>query len=145
MVKKIFPLSILAFSSQALGSAFSFQTGSTSIGSGGPNSMGIPPRPTDIGLTYITKGLFEYNLNLMGITVAQRHYYKWGGMLSLGGGLIIGANGAGIGPTSLFGYEFFRSKGGYALSIEYAQSIGFSFSGGIISPYIVRLGWTKWF
>lgn len=130
---------------EGFGSAFSFQTGATSIGSGGPNSLGVPPRSTDIGLTYITKSLLELNLNLMGITVGRRYYSKWGGILGLGGGMVLDANGLGPGITALFGYEFFRTKGGYALSLEYAPSLGLSFQGIIISPYIMRIGWSKWF
>ena len=137
--------SLLTINPKASASAFAFQTGATSVGNGGPNSLGIPPRATDLGITYITKSMFEYNLNLMGLSVGRRQYYKWGGILGIGAGLIISSNGAGIGPTSIFGYEFFRSKAGYAMSFEYAQSLGFSFSGNIISPYIVRFGWTKWF
>ena len=148
MVKYLFLalcINIFIQSQQAHAGAFAFQTGATSIGSGGPNSMGIPPRATDVGVTYIHKSMYEVNLNLMGLTIAKRHYSKWGGILGLGAGLIISGNGAGPGLTSLFGYEFFRTKGGYALSMEYAQSTAISFTGHIISPYIVRLGFTKWF
>ncbi len=131
--------------SSVFANALGVQAGSTSTGSGGPNSLGIPPRSTDLGFTYLTQQLMSFNINISGLTLGKRYYGSWGSLLELGGGLIIDANGLGAGPYAIFGMELFRTDAGYALNLEYSQSLGLTRRGTLISPYILRLGFYKWF
>lgn len=144
MVKKVMMLTAALSAPSAYSSAFFMQAGSTSVGSGGPNSLGIPPRITDLGFTYMTDDHMEYNLNISGITALKRHYLENRMFLGLGGGLVFSTNGTGPGISSLFGWELFKTSNGFSGSIEYSQSVGLSFGGNIISPYIVRLGGGIW-
>jgi hypothetical protein len=57
--------------------------------------------------------------------------------LGVGGGLIINANGVGVGPYTAFGTEL--GSGKVKFNAEYKQALGIS-SAGLLSPYAIRMG-----
>ena len=87
-------------------------------------------------LAWITDSNWETSLSIVpGLLVGKRHtmghYY-----VGLGGGVIMNANGSGLGPYSSFGWQ---SDGPFILSFEFKQALGFT-SSGMISPYALRTG-----
>ena len=110
--------------------------GPAAVGNGGSNPLGIPPGPADLELAWVSAGNWETSLSIVpGLLIGKRHtmgnYY-----VGLGGGVVIDANGAGLGPYSSFGWQ---SDGPFILSFEFKQAIGFT-SVGMISPYALRTG-----
>ena len=139
-MKKV-ALSILLFSaSSAYSSGISLKAGPPALGRGGPNPISLSP--VDFAISYITDGHFESSISATGILFGQRMQAKWGGYVSLGGGIIIGGLGVGLGPYSAFGMDWGTESWG--TNMEYVQAIGVT-GRGLTSPYAVRLGATKWF
>ncbi len=132
----------LAPTQQARASAIIVKMGPASLGTGGSNPLGIPPSATDLALTYVTDGEFEFNLGLPGLLFGQRYTRNWGGYIAVGGGVAISANGAGPAAYSAFGLDTGGST--YKFNIEYQQTIGVT-SKSLISPYAVRIGAGIWF
>jgi hypothetical protein len=117
--------------------------GPLSSGVGGTNPVGLPPSLQDLGISYLTKSEVEFNGSLTGMSVAKRHISKWGGYVSLGGGLAISSFGSGFGPYAGFGFEgacLFKT----CFTAEYQQMLGVA-AGTLISPYSVRIGAAVWF
>ena len=116
--------------------------GPAALGNGGSNPLGLPPSVQDLELSLITNKNWEFNVGLPGLLVGLRSVSKWGGYVSLGGGAVIDANGAGPGMYTAFGYDF-----GWRVlkfNFEYKQAIGITQS-ALISPYAVRFGVGLWF
>ena len=123
--------------STAVAGTFTFRFGPPSLGQGGANPLGIPPGSTDIEASYLTDGLWETSLSISpGLLIGKRHKIN-NFYVGLGGGLIIDANGSGLGPYSSFGWESSGSSVRYG--IEYKQALGIT-GGGMISPYALRAG-----
>jgi hypothetical protein len=134
-------LSLLALSIALPGSvthagALILKLGPAAVGNGGSNPLGIPPGPADMELAWISESNWETSVSVIpGLIVGKRHemgnYY-----VGIGGGIIIGANGVGLGPYSSFGWQ---SDGPFLVSFEFKQALGFTKS-GMISPYALRTG-----
>jgi hypothetical protein len=115
--------------------------GPPGVQNGQPNPAGLSP--ADIGITYVTRCGFEYNVELVpGLTAGIR--YRLGNFLygSFGPGILISANGYGPGIYTGFGMTLVRSWP-VTFELEYKQGlgIGLSESGArIITPYALRIG-----
>lgn len=131
------------YSPNSSAATLALSIGPPAIGIGGSNAVGIPPQISDLGISFITEEQFEFHLGISGVFVGRRQVTDWGGYFSLGGGPVLSANGFGIGPYSLFGYQFLRSEAGYSTFIEYLQAVGIG-SRNLVSPYVVRIGIGKW-
>jgi hypothetical protein len=87
-------------------------------------------------ISYLSSSNWETSISIVpGILYGKRQDFN-NFYLTLGGGLIIDANGVGIGPYSAFGWE---SEGTFRYGIEYKQALGITGS-GLISPYAIRFG-----
>ena len=129
-------ISLLISASNCFAGVLTARFGPAAVGNGGSNPLGIPPGPSDMELAWISDSNWETSLSIVpGLLIGKRHhmghYY-----VSLGGGIIVSANGAGVGPYSAFGWE---SDGTWRYSFEFKQSLGFT-SHGMISPYALRAG-----
>ncbi len=131
-------LSLTSISSFAAGGrSLTLRMGPPGVGTGGTNPVGIPPGPTDIELGYVTSSKWEFSAAAVpGLLLGKRFDFK-GAYMGAGGGLIISANGVGIGPYTSFGFEL--GSGTLRFNMEYKQAIGITQS-GLVSPYAVRAG-----
>jgi len=112
--------------------------GPPGAGNGGPNPMSIPPGVPDIEVTWLTSRNFEVNVALVpGLLFGQRWKGPEGIYVSGGGGLVINANGVGLGGYTGFGYE--AGTGRIRFNAEFKQALGIA-GGGLISPYALRIG-----
>jgi hypothetical protein len=116
-----------------------FRVGPPSVGNGGSNPMSIPPiNPVEWEFSYLSPSDFESNISLTpGLLFGQRGSLTSGMYVSLGGGLIIDANGAGIGPYASIGWE---SSGTVKFNAEFKQAAGLASRVGLICPYALRIG-----
>lgn len=135
-------MSALMPTSEASASSFSFKTGPFAAGNGGTNPAAVPPvNPADWELTYVTEGDFETSFSVIpGLLVGKRfredNYY-----VSLGGGGLIGVNGAGAGVYTAFGYVTGEKRQGWHFNFEYKQTAGYSPSTKrFMSPSALRVG-----
>jgi hypothetical protein len=110
--------------------------GPPSVGTGGSNPLGIPPGAADIELSHISSSNWETSISVVpGLLLGKRQDFgNW--YVTMGGGLVINANGVGLGPYSAFGWE---SDGSFRYGIEYKQALGLT-RDGLISPYAIRAG-----
>jgi hypothetical protein len=110
--------------------------GPPSVGTGGSNPLGIPPGASDIELSHISSSNWETSISVVpGLLLGKRQDFgNW--YVTMGGGLVINANGVGLGPYSAFGWE---SDGSFRYGIEYKQALGLT-GDGLISPYAIRAG-----
>jgi len=127
-----------AFSTPSTASAgtLMLRFGPASAGTGGSNPLSIPPSAPDTEAAWITDSKWETSLSIVpGLLIGKRHqmdhFY-----VGLGGGIIIDANGVGLGPYSSFGWEIGST---FKFAIEYKQALGLT-SVGIIHPYALRMG-----
>lgn len=132
----LFASSVFSHSLPAEAGLLTFRFGPPSLGTGGSNPLGIPPGPQDIEVAWLSNSNWETSFSIVpGILIGKRqdigNFYVSGG-----GGIIINANGSGLGPYTAFGWE---SAGTYRFSFEYKQALGFT-SAGMISPYALRAG-----
>lgn len=131
------------FAGSAAASGIAVRMGPPSVGSGGPNPVALPPGPADLAFTYLTDKGTEFNLSIISLSVAWRTQMKAGFYMSLGGGLAIGTNGAGLGPYASFGYEG-NCAWYVCFTSEYQQALGFG-SGSPVMPSALRIGVIRWF
>lgn len=117
--------------------------GPQAVGNGGPNSLNLPPSIIDVSLAYISDSDIEYHLSVTGLGAGIRETFKWGGYVGLGGALAVSINGAGLGIYSLWGYEFYRTSGGWGGHLEYYANSTLG-TDGLITPYTIRIGASKW-
>ncbi len=111
--------------------------GPPAVGTGGTNPVGIPPGILDAEIGYVTKSKWETNLSAApGLFLGKRIDFS-GPYVSLGGGLVMSANGVGPGPYAAFGYDV--GSGALRMNIEYKQAMGIT-EDGPINPYAVRIG-----
>lgn len=122
-------------------SAVTVNFGPPGLGMGGPNPISLPPRITEIGFTYLSSSSIETRLAITGLHVGRRWMFKSGTYVTLGGGLVVSANGSGFGLSSAFGIDF--RCGVVCYNAEYATALGIT-SSHIISPYAIRLGVSLW-
>lgn len=116
--------------------------GPPAVGRGGPNPINLPPSFLDTELGYVTTGGFQSSLSVTGLLFGQRATAKWGGYVTLGGGFVLSAQGAGPGVFSEFGVDF--RCGWFCWSAAYTQAVGFA-GGSVTNPYAVRFGVSTWF
>ena len=127
---------LLCPSQQAMAGLWMIRFGPPSLGTGGANPLGLPPSAVDIELSHTSASNWETSFSIVpGLLLGKRqdfgNYY-----VSMGGGLVINANGVGLGPYTAFGWE---SEGSFRYGIEYKQALGIANS-GLISPYAIRAG-----
>jgi hypothetical protein len=111
--------------------------GPPSLGNGGPNPLGIPPKPIDMELTYVHQD-FEMSVGVPALSLGWKILQsEWGGSIAAGPALVLSAHAGGIGAYSSFAYT--SSKEGLAFIAEYKNYLGIS-SEGLIMPYSLRIG-----
>lgn len=127
---------LLVRPSTAYAGLWMIRLGPPSAGTGGSNPLGIPPGAADIELSHISSSNWETSISVVpGLLLGKRQDFgNW--YVTMGGGLVINANGVGLGPYSAFGWE---SDGSFRYGIEYKQALGLT-SDGLISPYAIRAG-----
>jgi hypothetical protein len=132
----VFALSILLQSTEATAGLWMIRFGPPSLGTGGSNPLGLPPSAVDTELSHTSSSNWETSFSISpGLLLGKRQDFgNW--YVSMGGGLIINANGVGLGPYTAFGWE---SDGSFRYGLEYKQALGLS-SLGLISPYAIRAG-----
>jgi hypothetical protein len=117
--------------------------GPAGVQQGHTNPLGIPPQPTDVEVTYLHPSGVEFNVGLIpGITAGLR--YRGGSYLygSVGGGLILSAQGIGPGLYSAVGISFMRNWP-VTIEAEFKQAAALAMGMGethITMPYAFRLG-----
>lgn len=116
--------------------------GPASLGNGGPNPVGVPPSGADLDASYITDGMWEFQVGLPVMGVGKRFQKNKGPYFGCGGAVVIDANAVGPGVYSAFGYDFGWES--LRFSAEYKQALGLS-QVGLLSPYALRLGVGIWF
>ena len=131
-------LSSCVYSNPVMASSITLRLGPPGVGNGGPNPLGIPPSIVDMELTYLTKSGFETSLAAIpGLLFGFRTNAGPGLYASLGGGVLISANGVGPGMYAGFGSDFWC--GWVCFNAEYKQAIGIT-TKHIIAPYALRVG-----
>lgn len=135
----IFTIFAFAASAYAFAGELTVHIGPPSLGNGGSNPVSIPPvNPIEYEFIWLTDNDFESNIAVSpGLLFGNRS--ELGNLyFSLGGGLVINANGSGPGVYSSFGYS---GDGTLAFNAEFKQALGFDFSSEtILAPYAIRLG-----
>jgi hypothetical protein len=131
----LFITTLLSLSSSSLAGTLMLRFGPASAGTGGSNPLSLPPSAADTEAAWITDSKWETSLSIVpGLLIGKRHqmdrFY-----VGLGGGVIIDANGVGIGPYSSFGWEIGST---FKFGFEYKQALGLT-SVGIIHPYALRM------
>ncbi len=131
-------LVVLILSSAEPASAFSLSLllGPGSAGNGGSNPVGIPPGTTDIDITMAWDSGFQIDLSLVPGLLFGKRWTSGNWYVSLGGGILIDANGVGIGPYSTLGY-----MADWGFTAEYTQTLGIS-QLGFVAPGSGRIGYT---
>ena len=125
-------------SSAAFAGSLTLRLGPPGAGNGGPNPLSIPPSLADVDITWVTAKKLEFSLSVIpGLLIGQRWTTSDGLYVSGGGGLIIGANGSGLGVYTAFGWEW--KAGDVLLNAELKQALGIG-GVGFISPYALRVG-----
>ena len=126
-------------SSRAFAKGLTLNVGPLSGGQGGSNPLSIPPLNfAEYQLIYTTSQNSEFVLGIIpGIFYGIRTSEKGPFYASVGGGVVIGANGVGVGLMSSAGANFFCAK--VCLNVEYRQAIAPS-RGSLLSPYALRIG-----
>ena len=135
-------LCLILGESPLYGFSLGLRTGPAGRGDGGTNPIGMPPSGAQYDLFYLTESGFEGSFSVVpGILLGRRwlfnNYY-----VGMGGGLVIGASGAGAGLYSSFGYLSGKGKG-WHFTAEYKQTVGYSSAKnelGLIFPYACRVG-----
>ncbi|MEI6833088.1 MAG: hypothetical protein WCL28_03770 [bacterium] len=121
---------------QAFAGLWMLRFGPPSLGTGGANPLGLPPSAVDIELSHTSESNWETSFSIVpGLLLGKRQDFG-NCYVSMGGGLVISANGVGIGPYTAFGWE---SDGSFRYGIEYKQALGVTGT-GLISPYAIRAG-----
>lgn len=121
----------------------SLKLGPPGAQNGHSNPLGIPPGPQDIEVTYVHRCGIEGSVGIVpGLTGGMR--YRAGNFLygSLGGGLLITANGLGPGIYSAIGATLSRHWP-VAFEVEFKQGVGISAGENkthLIFPYALRIG-----
>ena len=128
-----------ATSGYAAGYALRF--GPPAVGRGGPNPVGLPPSVVDAQLSFVNRRGFEADLSVTGLFAGYRAQKKWGGYVTVGGGLVIDANGAGPGLMTAFGMDL--GCGFMCFSMEYERAFGVGGARTLL-PYAVRVGAILW-
>jgi len=138
-MKKFFIFFLLISGSTCFAGQLTLRLGPPSLGNGGTNPVGIPPGIQDVDVTYLTQNNFEMNFSVVpGLLFGKRSTHESGLYMSLGGGLVISANGVGLGPYAGFGWEVGKT---FKFNAEFKQSAGVT-SAGLVTPYALRLGIT---
>ncbi len=131
-----------SFSKPAFGSELTVLLGPPSLGQGGSNPLGIPPTNIiDWQASYRNDEGGEWMLSVVPGLYYGRRFSLDSITLGLGGGVLIGANGVGLGLYQSLGYAspaFWKS---YRFEAEYRQVVGFSGLGPEF-PYTLRIGFS---
>jgi|GEM_PF-2476050 len=126
--------------SEAQAARFGLFVGPAGFGSGDANPITFAS-PAEYEFQFASDGGLEIRAALIGLTLGYRMRADWGGYASVGGGVLIDANGFGAGPAAALGYDFFCMV--LCGSAEYVQMLGVG-SRGLMSPYALRLGVSLW-
>lgn len=120
---------------------YALRFGPPAVGRGGPNPVGIPPSVVDAELSFVNRRGFQADVSVTGLFAGYRAQKPWGGYVTVGGGVVIDANGAGPGLMTAFGMDL--GCGHVCFSMEYERAFGV---GGrhTLLPYAVRLGVILW-
>ena len=110
--------------------------GPPALGIGDPNPVTFVS-PVEYELHFVADNGLEFRAAIIGLSGGYRLSSEWGGYVSLGAGLVLDANGLGIGPSAAVGYDFFCVT--VCATAEYFQATGISLS-GMVAPYALRLG-----
>lgn len=127
-------------SEAAAAATLSALLGPPSLGQGGSNPLSIPPgNPLDWQASYRSDEGREWMLSLVpGVYYGQR-WTKDRLTLGLGGGLLVGANGLGLGFYQSLGFATPAFWKRYHFEAEYRQLIGYT-NIGLEFPYTLRMG-----
>jgi len=129
-------LSPLASPETAHAARYGVFVGPPALGIGDPNPITFVS-PVEYELQFVTERGLEFRAAIIGLSGGYRLSGEWGGYLSLGAGLVLNANGLGIGPSAAIGYDFFCVT--VCATAEYFQAAGLSLA-GVVAPYALRLG-----
>lgn len=142
-MKSFFIIFLLFFSDLGLSKGLTVNVGPLSGGRGGSNPLSIPPlNLIEYQVVYITNSSSEFVVGIIpGIFYGIRTSEKGPFYASLGGGLVIGMNGAGPGVMTSFGFNAFCST--ICFNMEYRQGLALGQS-SFYSPYALRAG-ASWF
>lgn len=126
---------LISTSDPAQAGTLMLRFGPASAGTGGSNPLSLPPSAADTEIAWLTDSKWETSLSIVpGLLIGKRHQVNQF-YVGLGGGLVIDANGVGLGPYSSFGWEI-GSK--FKFGFEYKQALGLT-GAGVIFPYALRM------
>jgi hypothetical protein len=114
--------------------------GPASVGAGDPNPVTFVS-PVEYEAQFVHDKGLDVRASLIGLYAGLRNRAKWGGYATLGAGLMLTANGIGVGTFGAVGYDFFCFT--VCVGAEYFQGVGIGV-GGYLAPYALRLGVTLW-
>ncbi len=130
-------LFFILLSNTLLAGELTLRLGPGSLGNGGTNPLGIPPSLVDADVTWLTSSNWETSVSIIpGIFVGKRSESAAGFYLGAGGGIVISANGGGLGPYAALGYSRGET---FKFNAELKQAIGVT-SHGLVTPYAMRVG-----
>ena len=114
--------------------------GPPSVGTGGPNPVGIPPSIIDYQVGWTSGKDTEWTLSIFpGFFYGKRFKGDFGTFGSLGGGLVTKAGaGGGLGP-GIYTAVGWRTCGWVCFVAEYRKAFALVRS-GFAQPYAVRIG-----
>lgn len=127
-------------SESAFAGRLSALLGPPSLGQGGSNPISVPPaNPLDWQLSWLTDKDQEFMLSVIpGFFYSQR-WRKDQFAIGFGGGLLISANGPGVGLSQSLHWESTPFWTNWRLEAEYRQVIGVTEIGAEF-PYAIRFG-----
>lgn len=135
-------IALVCQSSPAHAFGLFLRAGPPGLGNGGPNPISFSALDFEIG--HVTAGGIETSLSVTGVLVGVRHTSSWGGYVTLGGGFVLSAAGAGPGVFTEIGADL--RCGWWCWNAALVQAAGYSSSEGRLTfPYAARLGISTWF
>ena len=139
-------LSLAVDVSQVTAGQLTVQVGPPSIGMGGANPVSLPPlNPLEYAFIWIQENKSEWLFSIVpGLMYGKRMQLSDRFYTSLNVGLVINANGEGVGVGNAFGYSSGRFLGIFSFNAELRQTIAIS-RFRLISPYAIRIGLTTSF
>lgn len=131
----------LASAAPARAGELTVHVGPPQVGSGGSNPVSIPPvNPLEYEVEYATNGGWEGSASVApGLLIGRRSTEPGNGVyVSLGGGAILDANGAGPGAYASLGYDAGKTV---KYNVELKQAAGYDFqTRHYLTPYAIRMG-----
>ncbi len=121
------------------------RVGPPTLGNGGSNPISLSA--VDWQYVYVSKDSHEINLSISpGFFYGKRYKLSQNFYFGMGPGLVLGANGSGLGGYTAFGFEPSCSKSGgaWCFSGEFMQALGYT-GEGLTAPSALRLGVSLWY